>query len=164
MKAIAPLTAPPLSQPQLVCFADKTGIRYSFHLQAMDEAPQAPIILQVRFKGIYRTGPQGAPDGRFIHGITQTALSVWCPAALILDLRQLSYYWGDEMEAALGLQGEIKVPFAIVGSRTCLPAIHALVKKMNELKMAPVTVNIFDQLEPAWDHLTRQLNHENAES
>src|SRR6266478_3737419 len=136
-----------------VSFENETGIRYGFQLETSDEKPRFWCILVARFAGNYRSGHHGAPDARFIQGITQTALGVWCPAALILDLRELAYTWGDEMEEVLGTRGEIKVPAAIVGSALCLPAIGTLIHGINSTKPATDAEHIFDNMDAAWGYV-----------
>jgi len=120
----------------------ETEIRYEFQLETSDEKPRFWCILVAKFSGHYRPGHLGAPDALFIQGITQTALGVWRPAALILDFRELAYTWGDEMQGVLGIRGEIKLPFAIVGSEMCLPAIGTLIQTFGSPRPPTVAENI----------------------
>jgi hypothetical protein len=139
--------------PRPVSFADETGIRYEFRLETSTERPRPWRILIAKFAGDYRSGHHGAPDARFIRGITQTALGLWWPEALVLDLRELSYTWGDDMEEVLATRGEIKVPFAIVGSALCLPAIGTLIHGINSTKPATDAAHIFDNMDAALEYV-----------
>lgn len=137
-------------------FENETDIRYEFQLETSVEKPRFWCILVAKFAGHYRPGHLGAPDAFFIQGITQTALGVWRPAALILDLRELSYTWGDNMEEVLGSRGEINVPVAIVGSKLCLPAIGTLIQQFHPAgskKSATDLAHIFDNMENAWEYV-----------
>ncbi len=139
-----------------VTFQGDSSIAHSFQLQ---REPRS--ILVARFEGVYRVGCKGAPDGRLIQGLTGAALIIWRPSGLILDLRQLSYVWGDEMEEVLGMRGEIKIPFAVVGSELCLPAIGTLIKQFSgfkELKTATDAENVFEGIEEAFDYVGRKID------
>jgi hypothetical protein len=141
---------------QEVKFENETNIRYEFLLETSDAKPRFWCVLVAKFAGNYRPGHRGAPDARFIQGITQTALAVWRPAAMILDLRKLSYTWGDNMEEVLGCRGEIGVPFAIVGSELCLPAIRTLIQTFHtegSMKAATDAEHIFDNMEEALEYV-----------
>jgi hypothetical protein len=94
-----------------------------------------------------------APDAFFIQGITQTALGVWSPAALILDLRELSYTWGDDMDCVLGVGAERDLPTAVVGSGLCLPAMGTLIHGVDSTTPATDVEHIFDSIEEAWDYI-----------
>jgi hypothetical protein len=142
---------------QPVRFESETDIRYEFKLETSDEKGRFWCILVAKFAGHYRPGHCGAPDAYFIQGITRTALGVWSPAALILDLRELSYTWGDEMDLVLGVGGECDLPTAIVGSELCLPAIGTLIHGVNSTTLATDTEHIFDSIEEAWDYIHRKF-------
>ena len=146
------------SQP--VFFETETAVRYQFELEEFDAARGARRILVVKFSGAYRPGCQGTPDALFIQGITLAGLKVWGPDALILDLRQLSYTWGDNMEEVLGLREEIEVPFAIVGSESCLPAIGTLLQAFygpEKIKAATDAENIFDNMGAALEYVHHRV-------
>jgi hypothetical protein len=144
-------------QLQPVTFESETDIRYEFKLETSDEKPRFWCILVAKFAGHYRPGHRGAPDAYFIQGITRTALGVWSPAALILDLRELSYTWGDEMDYVLSVGAEGDLPTAIVGSGLCLPAIGTLIHGINSTIPATNAENIFENIEEAWDYVHRKV-------
>jgi hypothetical protein len=143
-----------------ISFESETAIRYEFQLETFEKERCPCRILIAKFAGDYRPGHLGAPDGWFIRGITEAALRVWCPDALTLDFRELSYTWGDEMEEILGIRGEIKVPFAIVGSELCLPAIGTLIQVFygaEKIKTATDAENIFDNMEEALEYVHQKV-------
>ena len=136
---------------QPVEFSSDSAVRYSFSLRA-PEARYEPYsrIVAVHFDGVYRLGSGGKPDARLIVGITQAAATIWKADALILDLRGLDYQWGDDMEWVLSpLDSDRDVPFAIVGSDLCLPAISTLIFGVNTQRSALEKENIFDDFEKA---------------
>jgi len=59
------------------------------------------------------------------------------------------------------LRGEIKIPFAVVGSELCLPAMGTLIKQFSrfkELKTATDAENIFERFDEAFDYLGRKID------
>ena len=145
---------------QHVSFESQTSIRYQFQLDTFDKENTPRRVIIAKFCGDYRPGSQGTPDALFIQGITQAALKVWAPDGFLLDLSQLSYRWGDNMEEVLGLRGQIKVPFAILGSESCLPAIGKLIQVfygVEKIKTATDAENIFDNLDEAVEYVHQQV-------
>src|SRR5262245_36579816 len=98
------------------------NISYSIQRWARDKKPFLSVI-HLAFAGEYRSGHAGAPDAHYIEGIVRTVHEIWRPSALILDLRELSYEWGDEMDLVLQPPTDIS---AIVVSPKCEPAISTL--------------------------------------
>jgi len=138
-----------------ITFEEETRLRYEFHIE-MTGRNRFLYTLIAKFIGEYRPGSQGAPDAHFIRGITQTALEIWNPGALILDLRELSYVWGDEMDLVLDTGTNQGVPLAIVGSELCLPAIGTLVHGINSKQPATDLDHIFENIEEAWQYIRKK--------
>ena len=139
-------------QLQTVSFNKETDIRYEFQLETTCKN-RFWYTLIAKFSGTYRPGSTGAPDAYFICGIAQTALAMWHPAALILDLRELSYTWGNDMDLVLDAGSGPNVPTAIVGSDACLPAIGTLIHGINSAQLPTDAENIFDSIEEAWEYV-----------
>ena len=58
-------------------------------------------IVVVTFSGVYGVGSQGNTDALFMASMIHTAISIWSPKGIILDLSKLSYSWGDMMSMVL---------------------------------------------------------------
>ncbi len=142
-------------QLQPVSFDKETDIRYEFRLETTGKN-RFWYTLIAKFSGTYRPGSAGAPDAHFICGIAHTGIAMWHPAALILDLRELSYTWGDEMDMVLDAGSDHHVPTAIVGSDACLPAIGTLIHGINSTQPATDAKSIFDSIEEAWEYVRKK--------
>lgn len=143
-----------------VSFESESAIHHEFLLEGFEKERSSRRILVVKFIGDYRPGCQGMPDALLMQGITQAALTMWGPDAVVLDLRQLTYTWGDNMEEVLGIRGEIKLPFAVVGSELCLPAICTLIQVfygVDRIKTATDAENIFDNMEKALEYARQRV-------
>ena len=72
-------------------------------------------LLTVAFLGRYRDGSAGHGDVRFMTAVIQGALTAWRCEGLVIDLRELTYEWGDDATALL--YGEFqRRPAALVTS------------------------------------------------
>jgi hypothetical protein len=138
----APLGFEPTSFDQV------TSIQYQFFLEPRKPGQYYRILI-AKFSGEYKLGSRGAADARFICGITKTAFNIWYPDGLILDLRELSYGWGDDMDLVLDIGAKTGKPCAIVGSHRCLPAIATLINGVDTDKLATDTEFIFDSMDAA---------------
>jgi hypothetical protein len=129
------------------------NISYSIRRWARKKQPFLSII-HLAFAGDYRTGSGGAPDAHYIEGLTRTVHEIWRPSAMILDLRDLNYEWGDEMDLVLQPPTDIS---AIVVSPKCEPAISTLCLGLDTTKSVLDEARFFDALEPAIDYVSRAL-------
>ncbi|MDC0718111.1 hypothetical protein [Nannocystis bainbridge] len=96
-----------------------------------DGARSGREFVIVRFRGAYRSGSQGQPDALYITAVVKMALAAWSASGLVVDLRELSYSWGDEMEWIFGLGrwhagARIHSPVAIVVGDACRAALMSL--------------------------------------
>lgn len=133
---------------RLVRLDDATAVRCEFQLETTGKNRFCYTLI-ARFVGEYRSGCAGRPDAAFIVGMATTAVELWHPAALVLDLSQLRYEWGDEMASVLTPDVPCKV--AIVVGPGCGPAIATLMWGLNTNRNATEADGIFDCLEAAWE-------------
>jgi len=82
------------------------------------------------------------------------ALEIWRPSAMILDLRELRYDWGDEMDLVLPPPIDIS---AVVVSSKCERAISTLWYGLDTKKSVLEESRFFDALDPAIDYLVQAL-------
>jgi hypothetical protein len=54
-------------------------------------------ILIVSFRGEYRWGSQGNPDAQYMRAVIAGALVAWHCNGVVLDLRELTYQWGNSL-------------------------------------------------------------------
>lgn len=71
-------------------------------------------VLVISFSGIYRYGSQGEPDSRLMESVVAGARIAFCPEAIVLDLSQLDYQWGDDLRhvvrTAIGRSDQVTLP------------------------------------------------------
>jgi hypothetical protein len=129
------------------------NIRCSLRRWARNKQPFLSIV-HVAFSGDYRNGSAGAPDAHYMVGITGIANEVWRPSALILDLRDVRYQWGDEMDLVLAPPGRA---VAILVGPSCERAISTLWYGINTTQSILEEPHFFRDFEPAVDYVTRAM-------
>lgn len=130
-----------------IAFEDVTSLRFEFELESTGRYPFFTLI--ARWTGRYGLGSEGRPDACYILGLTRTAIEVWEPATLVLDLSGLEYEWGDEMDWLL--PPDVPVPAAVVVGPGCERAIATLLWGPDTTQRATEAEFIFDNIESAWE-------------
>src|SRR5690349_21152281 len=76
--------------------SDLSSIRHAYFTSPLPSRSYFKILI-VRFEGDCGYGSGSNSDATFMSAIIAAGLQSWEPVAVILDLRQLSYEWGDQM-------------------------------------------------------------------
>jgi hypothetical protein len=112
-----------------VSLENLSAIKFTVAL-APHERYRNPEFLVVAFAGTYRDGAEGAPDATFIAAIMEAVQRAWFTESLIVDLTQLEYYWGDEMDWIFDVgrfqPSPCNKPLAIIVSENCRDALKTL--------------------------------------
>jgi len=64
---------------------------------AADRSSPAASILLLAFAGPYGVGSAGRRDAAYLIAMSRAATALWYADALLFDLRQLDYAWGDDI-------------------------------------------------------------------
>lgn len=83
-----------------------------------------PGAIRIAFRGTYGWGAAGRWDARLIVAVLAETVRRHAPQALILDLSELDYRWGDDI--ARVLEYRWRVPVAIVVSDLCADGLASL--------------------------------------
>jgi hypothetical protein len=109
--------------------APDSAIEHEMYLADLPSLPGSEALV-MKFIGTYGYGSGGNGDARYMVAMTKAAIEYCDPDALIFDLSEFGYEWGDMLEAVLStgyqLWGEEDVPHAIVVSNLCESAIRSL--------------------------------------
>src|SRR5579864_1627923 len=65
-------------------------------------------LLVVRFTGEYPDGPRGRGCAEWMGHICESLVDEYAPPALIVDLSDLSYRWGDDMEIIFQIDEKVR--------------------------------------------------------
>ena len=112
-----------------VTFEALSALRHSIFVS---ESPGgiSPEFLVIRYEGVYRHGGAGRGDALYIVAAAEAALKAWWAPCTILDLRDLQYEWGDNMEWITSIAWDRVMhrhsPLAIVVSDKCREALQSL--------------------------------------
>jgi hypothetical protein len=114
-----------------VSFADLSALR---HETSISNAPstRTPEFLVIAYHGVYQPGSAGHGDALYIVATASAARKAWYSSATILDFRDLTYTWGDEMQWVTSITWDRifrrHAPFAIVIGDKCRSALQFLLR------------------------------------
>jgi hypothetical protein len=103
-------------------FEDLSRLQYRIFTCALG-GKHNPAALVLKFSGVYGIGSEGNGDAAFMRMITRATTSAWQPDAVVFDLRELAYEWGDAIWGVFGRKipasGVEGLPCALVVSDLC---------------------------------------------
>jgi hypothetical protein len=103
-------------------FDELSRLRYRIFTCALG-GKHNPTALVLRFAGTYGVGSAGNGDADFMRVITFASTSAWHCHAVVFDLRELVYEWGNPIWGVFGrgveLSGVEGLPCALVVSDLC---------------------------------------------
>jgi hypothetical protein len=92
-----------------------------------------PEFLVIRYHGVYRDGASGRGDALYLVATAAAAREAWFAPCVILDLRELRYTWGDEMQWITDISWDrvtrLHSPLAIVVGDRCREAMKSLLRE-----------------------------------
>jgi hypothetical protein len=122
------------------------SLTYKFKVANLRDTSLVEILV-VSFHGIYRNGSAGRPDAGFIKGIINTGLSVFDPFSLLIDLSDLKYNWGDDLDILFNESENVNT-VVLVGEE-CRKAMSSLAFGVGTNKDIVDNAFYFDNFEKA---------------
>ncbi|MCL9806561.1 hypothetical protein NAT51_13580 [Flavobacterium amniphilum] len=89
------------------------GMRCEYETTSYQNSYMTDILL-VRFNGEYRPGSMGKPDLGYMAGMVKLGINVWDPFKVAIDIQNVTYEWGDDMELLFDAPDHLKT-VVIVG-------------------------------------------------
>lgn len=109
--------------------APENEIAFETYIVDLPSLPGGEALV-MKFIGTYGYGAGGNGDARYMVAMTRAAIEFCEPDALIFDLSELRYEWGDMLEAVFSIGYELwgveHVPHAAVVSDLCEPSVRSL--------------------------------------
>lgn len=97
-------------------------LSYSFMCTYFHASDRVNILVVV-FHGQYSRGSAGYEDSLLIEGVVKMGTSLFDPSGILLDFRDMSYEWGDDLDLSFAYS-PIKT-VAVVGEK-CRQAMSTL--------------------------------------
>lgn len=91
------------------------GMRCEFYAKNLGKSHLIDILI-IQFSGEYRPGSEGKTELGFMIGKTELGKAVWRPFNIVIDISNVKYEWGDDMELLINLL-EPKSSVMIVGDK-----------------------------------------------
>ena len=117
---------------------DDSNLAYQMMVSPKTMGRDRSRVLVVAFYGEYGIGSAGAPDAWYMSAIIKAGLDVHHPNGLIIDLSELNYVWGDNLDMVFSPGDLSTIPFAVVLGDRCKDAVGTL------LNCADSNQSIFD--------------------
>jgi len=141
--------------------ADFSSLSFSFFVGKSSNT--ARKVLMVRFEGATGSGCSNNGDATFMTAIVAAGLKAWEPSGLILDLRELSYSWGDLMVMPFCVHPDLTireqlVPFPTVAVISDLNRVGMTSLVKDEMLADPDSI-LFDSVDDAAAEIERQLEN-----
>ncbi len=149
-----------MTEVRQVRFSDLSDIKYDMYLAGKQRETDAPVLI-LQFSGEYRFGSAGNPDAYFMHAICSVAVIAWEPKAVILDLSELKYEWGDMLELAFNVPS--RQPFldpplrVVVAGPQCREAIRTLVFGIGSTNTFADADWLYEDFDTAWNYVEQKI-------
>lgn len=121
-------------------------INYSFSL-INETVSYYPEILVIKFTGEYRDGSTGNSDAKLMKGIINLATDLWSPDAILIDLSDFKYEWGDFIENVFVPIGN--KPLGVIVGAKCRKGLSTLFLGVETEKDIVDDLTFFDSYEMA---------------
>jgi hypothetical protein len=136
---------------------EESDIRVRYFVSPVDKSGRD--ILVIRYSGVYGYGSAGNPDAHHMYAMAMAGVAAFEPSAVIHDLTELQYEWGDMLELVFNVPAElVDMPFAIVTGSNCDEAVRTLLFGGDGSVEPPEVVGlVHGDLPAAWAQVARQL-------
>jgi len=123
-------------------FDDACKLRYTIAIGEVSDLLEPRNIVQIAYFGTFHRGTE---DSNFVGLVTSFAESAWRADAVVLDLREFTYDWGDDLRPIFG---RARIPKYVVVSDLCRSAVTSFI---DEEMGDDATWWLFDSIEAAID-------------
>jgi len=110
-------------------------------------------ILLVKFTGEYRSGSQGKSEQGYLVGMVKLGIEVFRPFKIAIDIQDVKYEWGDDMELLFDAPDQLKT-VVIIGELN-RRAISTLLYGIDTDKDVVDNKFFFDDFEAALEKLKK---------
>lgn len=137
-----------------------SNIQYEVHIGNSKEVDYLEIMI-IKFIESYGYGSNGNSDAPYMSAIGKAVLEAREPGALVIDLSDLSYEWGDRLESVFFV-GEDKYkdtpfPVALIVGNKSEEAIRTLIVGLESNKTINEIGWVFRDLNSAWEYIESTL-------
>lgn len=126
------------------------SVNYQFQVCNLRDTHLVQTLI-ISFHGSYRYGSAGSSDAGLIKGIIKTGISVFDPFAVLIDLSDLEYTWGDNLD--LSFEETDSTPTTVLVSDKCRRAMSTLQFGIDTRKDIVDNEFFFDNYEKALEKL-----------
>ena len=128
-----------------------SDIKVDYYFGASEENE----ILVIKYSGKYAFGSAGNTDAIYMNAMGKAAMEAWDPGAVIIDLQDLHYEWGDMLEYAFNISTDDTLPLAVIVGLGCEEAVRTLLLGIDSKESIDKIEWIFKDLDAAWNYILK---------
>ena len=132
---------------------EDVSVDHAYFQTSLPSTPHMDVLV-VRFSGVSGFGCANNDDATYMDAMIRAGIVSWDPSAVLLDLREMAYEWGDMMVNPLcaghGYFVDGSLPIAVVVSGLNRDGLTSLVA--DEMQSEPATL-LFETMDAALAHL-----------
>jgi len=136
-----------------VSLFEKSDIQYKIRVGKSRLTSYKEIVV-VKFSGTYRPGAIGSDDSALMLAIAEAAWTITQPLGGILDLRELTYSSGDDLDWIQNFSPNANWPCATLHGKKCSSGI----KSLFEIKSWDEEETFFEDFEDAWVYVEQEMD------
>lgn len=139
---------------------DLSKLEYSVRIGKVSAESYRSIMI-LSFKGEYGFGSRGNSDARYMSAIGKAVLDAWAPWGLVIDLSELKYEWGDELDRVFDIGSELArikpFPVALTVGPASEEAVRTLILGIGAKETIKDIGWVFRSIEEGWTYVANQL-------
>ncbi|MFT9820970.1 hypothetical protein [Lysinibacillus sp. NPDC056185] len=118
-------------------------------------------ILVIKYSGKYGFGSAGNTDAIYMNVMGKAAMEAWDPDAIIIDLQDINYEWGDMLEYVFNISADKypneALPLAVIVGTGCEKAVRTLLLGIDSKEPIDKIGWIFKDLETACKYINKKF-------
>lgn len=145
---------------QKVSLSDLSDIKVEYYIGVSDVLDYKEVLV-IKYSGTYGLGSAGNADATYMSAMGKAAIEAWEPNAVIFDLQELDYEWGDRLEYVFGIgvdkYADEPFPVAVIVGLGCEEAVRTLLLGVNSKEPVSSTGWVFKDFKKAWTFINEEL-------
>lgn len=135
---------------------DLSDLEYEVHIGSVSENSYRKIMI-LKFIGVYGFGSRGNSDARYMSAIGKAVLEAWRPDGVVIDLSDMQYDSGDELDLVFDVGSEISryrpFPLALTVGPKSEKAVRTLLLGVGSEDGIESAGWVFRSVEEGWAYI-----------
>ncbi len=137
-----------------------SDIKVNYYLGASDVFNYKEVLM-IKYSGKYEFGSTGNSDATYMSAMGKAAIEAWEPSAVIIELQELEYEWGDRLDIIFNIgsdkYADEPFPVAVIVGSGCEEALRTLLLGTHSKEPIDSIEWVFKDFDTAWKYINKQL-------